>query len=93
MENAVGALNLRIGVIHGGGVTADRLGLLERSDVVLCTPDVLQSWMLGALPKTRQALSQVRMVILDEMASYNGVFASNAAYLFRRLAAHLSRVR
>ena len=87
------ALNLNVGVIHGGVATADRLGLLERSDVVLCTPDVLQSWMLGALPKTRQAISQVHMVILDEMASYNGIFASNAAYLFRRLAAHLGHSR
>ena len=85
------ALHLKVGVIHGGVATADRLGLLEGSDVVLCTPDILQSWMLGALPKTRQALSQVRMVILDEMASYNGIFASNAAYLFRRLAAHLGQ--
>jgi DEAD/DEAH box helicase domain-containing protein len=64
------AVNLNVGVIHGGVATADRLGLLERSDVVLCTPDVLQSWMLGALPKTRQAMSQVRMVILDEMLEF-----------------------
>lgn len=87
------ALDLKIGIIHGGVNIAQRFAILEASDVILATPDVAQSWMLGALPKTMAALARVRMVILDEMASYNGVFASNAAYLFRRLAVHLGKVR
>jgi DEAD/DEAH box helicase domain-containing protein len=87
------ALGLKVGVIHGGVATAERLGVLEGSDILLVTPDVIHSYLLGALPKTMAALAQVRMVILDELASYNGVFASNAAYLFRRLAVHLGTVR
>lgn len=86
------ALGFKVGVIHGGVATPERLSVLENSDVLLVTPDVIHSYLLGALPKTMAALSQVRMVILDELAAYQGVFASNAAYLFRRLTVHLGSV-
>jgi DEAD/DEAH box helicase domain-containing protein len=80
-----------VGVIHGdiGGAERDRV--IRCCKIVLATPDVFHAWFMPQVqsPIIRDFLSQLRFVVLDEAHVLEGVFGSNAAFLFRRLrAAH-----
>lgn len=85
-------LSERVGRIEGGVAVAERARILRQCRVVLFTPDVLHAWLLGTLGdgSVRTFLKHLRLVVVDEVHVYTGVFGSNAAYLFRRLqhAAH-----
>lgn len=81
-------LTATIGRIDGGiKDMKQREQILRDSRVVLMTPDILHAWLLSHLssPKVREFLASLRLVIVDEVHVYTGVFGSNAAYLFRRL--------
>ena len=64
-----------------------RLNILERSRVVVFTPDIIHAWLFSNLnqPAVINFLRQVRLIVVDEVHAYSGVFGSNAAFLFRRL--------
>ncbi|MCL6599265.1 MAG: DEAD/DEAH box helicase [Alicyclobacillus macrosporangiidus] len=76
-----------VGRIDGDTKTNERPGILSRSSVLVMTPDVLHAWLLSHVgePAVRQFLRRLRLVIVDEVHTYTGVFGSNAAFLFRRL--------
>lgn len=80
------ALGLEVGQVDGGVPWSQRLGILDRSRVVLCTPDVLQSWMLANVAETHATLRRCSLVIADELHVYQGAIGTNFAYLLRRLA-------
>lgn len=73
--------------ITGGIPTGERLALLEHAKIVLMTPDACHAWLMYNLasPVVRNFLRDLRLVILDEAHTLEGVFGSNFAYLFRRL--------
>ncbi|HMN61925.1 MAG TPA: DEAD/DEAH box helicase, partial [Anaerolinea sp.] len=75
------------GRVDGNVPPAMRLGILERSRVVVFTPDILHAWLLSNLnqPAVLNFLSKVALVVVDEVHAYSGVFGSNAAFLFRRI--------
>jgi DEAD/DEAH box helicase domain-containing protein len=76
-----------VGRIDGNIPPAMRAGVLERSRVVVFTPDILHAWMFSNLnqPAVLNFLKHTKLVIVDEVHTYSGVFGSNAAFLFRRL--------
>ncbi|RPJ42337.1 MAG: DEAD/DEAH box helicase, partial [Chloroflexi bacterium] len=76
-----------IGRIDGNVPPGFRLNILERSRVVVFTPDIIHAWMFSNLsqPAVINFLRQVEMIVVDEVHAYSGVFGSNAAFLFRRL--------
>ena len=76
-----------VGRIDGNVPPAMRLSILERSRVVVFTPDILHAWVFSNLnqPAVQAFLAQTAIVVVDEVHAYNGVFGSNSAFLFRRL--------
>ncbi len=84
--------NSRFGVTRIDGSVKDRNERLERiriseNRVLIMTPDVIHAWLLKSLdePRIKKFLSKVKMVVLDEIHNYKGVFGSNSAFLIRRL--------
>jgi DEAD/DEAH box helicase domain-containing protein len=80
---------IRIGVLLGGVPYRVRAQILRESDVILATPDIIHSWFMSNLdkPEVRAFREQLKLVVLDEVHSYDGVFGTNAAYFMRRLRA------
>ena len=78
-----------VGQIDGDVEIPDRKGIMEKSRIVLATPDVCHAWILKASrdPSVRRHLRQLSVLIIDEAHTYESVFGSNSAYLFRRLTA------
>jgi len=77
-----------VGRIDGGVKDRQqRERILASSRVVLMTPDIIHAWLLSSLSARRvqRFLASLRLVIVDEVHVYTGVFGSNAAYVFRRL--------
>lgn len=80
-------LAAQVGRIDGDVDQHLRKGILERCGVVLMTPDVIHAWLLSNLSQkfVRRFLSRVRLLIVDEVHVYTGVFGSNSAFVYRRL--------
>lgn len=76
-----------VGRIDGNVPPGFRLNILERSRVVVFTPDIIHAWLFSNLnqPVVIDFLRRVRLVVVDEVHAYTGVFGSNAAFLLRRL--------
>ncbi|MEW6666666.1 MAG: helicase-related protein, partial [Thermodesulfobacteriota bacterium] len=76
-----------IGRIDGSVPLKERDAILERSRVVIMTPDVFHAWMMSqlAIAGIKAFLRNVGMIILDEAHTLEGVFGSNFAFLLRRL--------
>jgi len=81
--------DIHVAFIHGGVPVAQRWTLLENARVVLMTPDIVQAWVLSNLrdPRMQRWLAGLGLLVVDEAHAYEGVFGTNAAYLFRRLEA------
>lgn len=80
-------MNIKIGRIDGTIETSLRKKVLQTSNIICVTPDIIHSWFLSKLDnKDMQSfIRNISLVIIDEVHVYRGVFGSNAAYLFRRL--------
>lgn len=82
---------LNVQKIDGNVPVTNRVGLLEMADVLVMTPDVIHTWLMGNINDQRfgksicRFIENITMVILDEMHLYKGLFGSNCAYLIRRL--------
>lgn len=79
-------LEAQVGRIDGQVPTAQREAVLERCRVVILTPDVMHAWLLSQLDRraVRNFVRATRLIVLDEVHTFTGVFGSNAAYLLRR---------
>lgn len=88
-KEAIRDTPLKLAIIDGGVETSQRIMLLESSQIILMTPDVLHAWLMLKLDQKeiRLFLSTLAMIILDEAHIYNGIFGTNMAYLLRRLRA------
>ena len=78
-----------VGQIDGDVETGSRNGIMEKSRIILATPDVYHAWLLRTCqdPTVKKHLRQLKVLIIDEAHTYESVFGSNSAYLFRRLTA------
>lgn len=80
--------DVRVGRIDGSvRGKGERQAILDESNVVIMTPDVMHAWLLPRVGEAgvRRFLAATRLVVVDEVHAYTGVFGSNSAYLFRRL--------
>ena len=78
-----------IGQIDGSVPMSQRDTILRDSRIVIMTPDVCHAWLTrnAASPTVQKFLSRLDLIIIDEAHTYETVFGSNSAYLFRRLVA------
>jgi DEAD/DEAH box helicase domain-containing protein len=84
--------NIKVGKIDGDIKEREqRLETLRECSVVIITPDTIHTFLLGKLNDDiisgtiKNYLRQVKLVIIDEVHTYTGVFGSNSGYLYRRL--------
>jgi len=84
--NAAAAENM-VGRIDGSVPPGFRMHILERSRIVVFTPDIIHAWLFSNLkqPVVIDFLRSVRLMVVDEVHAYSGVFGSNSALLFRRM--------
>ncbi|NJD99590.1 DEAD/DEAH box helicase [Thermococcus sp. LS1] len=66
--------------------------LREKPNVIFTTPDMLHYNVLRRWRDYEWLLRNLRYLVVDELHTYRGVFGSNTAYLFRRLAFRLKRL-
>lgn len=78
-----------VGLIYGGVPMAEGEQIIERSRIVLMTPDVCQARLMRTVsnPTVKKFIESLALLILDEAHVYESVLGSNAAYLLRRLMA------
>ena len=68
----------------------ERQQALSNNRIVVMTPDVMHTFLLGKINDTRLGesikdfIKNVSLVIIDELHLYKGIFGTNSAYLFRR---------
>jgi DEAD/DEAH box helicase domain-containing protein len=84
-----------VGRIDGNVAPGLRLSVLERSRVVVFTPDIIHAWLFSNLNQAvvLNFLEKVSLIVVDEVHAYTGVFGSNAAFLFRRIRHLLALLR
>jgi len=80
-------INAQVGRIDGNVPQRMRSKILESSQVIVFTPDIIHAWLLSNLSNkvVVSFLEKISLIIVDEVHTYTGVFGSNAAFLFRRL--------
>ncbi len=81
-------LKTLVGRIDGDVKSKDeRIRILTQCNVVVMTPDVVHAWLLPNVgePKIAKFIRAIKMIVVDEVHTYTGVFGSNSAFLFRRL--------
>ncbi|MBU4582597.1 MAG: DEAD/DEAH box helicase [Proteobacteria bacterium] len=76
-----------VGRIDGQTPMHARMDIVRNCRVLIMTPDIIHAWLLFHVSDKAVMcfLMKTRLVIVDEIHYYTGVFGSNAAYLFRRL--------
>jgi DEAD/DEAH box helicase domain-containing protein len=88
-RNALAAARIResVGRIDGSVSMDEGWRILRKSRVIIATPDILHARFLFNLARreVRDTLAGLRLMVIDEVHSYTGVFGSNAAYLIRRI--------
>lgn len=82
-----------VGRIDGDIPSGERSHVVRDASVLVATPDILHAWLLPQMAdaNVRTFLSELRLMVVDEVHQYTGVFGSNAAFVFRRLQ-HASRL-
>ncbi|HEY6000145.1 MAG TPA: DEAD/DEAH box helicase [bacterium] len=73
--------------IYDGDTPAHRRAKIRTSppNVVISNPDMLHVGMLAFHPKWEAFFTNLRVIVLDEVHTYRGVFGSHVANLLRRL--------
>jgi DEAD/DEAH box helicase domain-containing protein len=79
--------NTTVGIIDGSIEKKRRFEIISINRIIIMTPDVIHSWLLANLEDARlkNFLKKIKMIVIDEIHTYTGVFGSNSSYLFRRL--------
>lgn len=85
----------KVGRIDGEVNVSLRSEIIKNAQVLIATPDVIHAWLMSNLgnKEVMQFISNLSLIVVDEIHNYTGVFGSNAAFLFRRLQLALSMVR
>ncbi|MCO5792022.1 MAG: DEAD/DEAH box helicase [Blastomonas sp.] len=73
--------------INGDIAVTDREHVLDKSRIILATPDVIHAWMMPArsAPSVARFLAKLDLLILDEAHVLEAVFGSHASLFIRRL--------
>ena len=89
MAQALGFDRSIIGKIDGRVPTDKRMSIVARSRILISTPDVVHSWLMGNLHDfdVSNFLKNRKLTILDEIDAYNAAFGTNELLLLRRMQA------
>jgi DEAD/DEAH box helicase domain-containing protein len=72
------------GVFDGDTPANMRRKLRDEGSIILTNPDMLHAGLLPQHTRWAEFLQNLRVVVVDELHTYGGLFGSNAANLFRR---------
>ena len=79
-------LNIKILYVLGDQTYKEKEKVLDTiPNVILTTIDNLHLFLLKNHDKAYMFLKNLKLVVVDEIHNYRGVFGTNAAYVFRRL--------
>ncbi len=70
---------------YDGDLSAARRRTERRRSIVITNPDMLHAGILPNHPRWAAWFGRLRLVVLEELHAYSGLFGSNVAGLFRRL--------
>ncbi len=73
------------GVYDGDTSTSARRKLRQEGNVILTNPDMLHAGILPYHPKWARFFRGLKLVVIDEVHTYRGIFGSNVALVIRRL--------
>ncbi len=76
----------KIGILLGDLTSWEKQEIIkQKPNVILTTPDTLHLFILKNHQDFSWFFKNLRLIVIDELHTYKGVFGTNAAYLFRRL--------
>ncbi|MHC4592248.1 MAG: DEAD/DEAH box helicase, partial [Planctomycetota bacterium] len=82
--SAAGMPDVLAGVYDGDTPSTMRRRLRDHGSVIFSNPDMLHAGILPQHGRWADFLAHLRLLVLDEVHVYSGIFGSNAANLFRR---------
>jgi len=87
MAQNLGLETESVGRIDGSVPYSNRDEILEKSRIILMTPDVCHAWLMSRLstPLVKSFLTKIAFIVMDEAHTLEGVFGSNFAFLLRRM--------
>lgn len=85
LEELAPSPHVQIGVYDGDTPTSQRSPIRRLAHVVITNPDMLHVGILPGHENWTSFLKSVRMVVIDEMHAYRGVFGSHVGGIIRRL--------
>ena len=84
LKDLLGA-DIRADVYDGDTPGDARRGMRARAHIVITNPDMLHAGILPHHTKWAKLFENLRLIVMDEMHTYRGVFGSHLANLLRRL--------
>ena len=84
--DAAGLDSVFVGVMDGDTPSNQRRRVRDHARIVITNPDMLHAAVLPRHGRWAQFFAHLRYVVVDELHTYVGLFGSNAANLFRRVA-------
>jgi len=82
---ALAPIHVRVGTYDGDTPQSHRSGLRRLSHIVLTNPDMLHVGILPGHEHWARFFKSLRLIVIDEMHVYRGVFGSNVGNVLRRL--------
>ncbi len=80
-----GSLPVKVNTYDGDTPQSIRVAAREKGRIIVSNPDMLHSGILPNHPKWISFLSALRIIVIDEVHIYRGVFGSHMTNLIRRL--------
>lgn len=81
---AAGMEGVLAGVYDGDTPSATRRKLRDEAAVLFTNPDMLHAALMPQHARWSQFLARLKLIVIDELHVYSGIFGSNAANLLRR---------
>ncbi len=85
LEALVPGPEIRVGTYDGDTPKNQRAALRKLGHIILTNPDMLHVGMLPGHENWTKFLKSLRLIVIDEMHVYRGVFGSNVGNVIRRL--------
>ena len=77
--------NLQVATYDGDTLKEDRANIRKTASVIFTNPDMIHASILPNHVNWRPFLYNLKMVVVDELHTYKGLFGSNVALVMRRL--------
>ncbi len=85
LESAASVAPLTAATYDGDTPSAQRARIREGAQIILSNPDMLHTGILPQHTRWAEFFAHLRVVVIDEMHMYRGVFGSHIANVLRRL--------